>query len=1386
MFRGIGLDQRRGEDGVAELGVRFSERQKRGLQTIAFGSVQLRTHGDDMGRYRPLFGNDFEAGPLFGRQVFVFLKNIVAHGSGLGLPGKNALDGAGIAGAEPHVSLAKECRRVVLDKAFFVEINERDEVARGARPAREGNWFAAQVFHGGVGLLFEREPITGVIEPPVDLADEQQPGGTGPLGMHHVGRAQVAGIDRSVGEAFDDDRASGRDDDLHLAAKFLRQRGGKRFPLFKHGIRILVRLEGNDEIRREDRCGGEKKRKKERFQELRSSIAHAVMQGKTGAGIAGPTLPPLCDAQSGRGMRIREVHMKPEELWFKDAVIYELHVRSFADGSGDGIGDFAGLREKLGYFEDLGVTALWLLPFYPSPLRDDGYDIADYLSVNSSYGTLDDFRAFLDEAHRRNLRVITELVINHTSDQHPWFQAARQAPPGSPERDFYVWSDTPQRYEEARIIFKDFESSNWAWDPVAKAYYWHRFYSHQPDLNFDNPRLRNAVFETLDFWLEMGVDGLRLDAVPYLFERDGTSCENLPETHAFLRELRRHVDAKFPGRMLLAEANQWPEDAVAYFGKGDECHMEFHFPLMPRLFMALQMEDRFPLIDILDQTPAIPDNCQWAIFLRNHDELTLEMVTDEERDYMVRIYAEDARARINLGIRRRLAPLLGNNRRKIELINALLLSLPGTPILYYGDEIGMGDNFYLGDRHGVRTPMQWSADRNAGFSRANPQQLFLPVNIDPEFHYEAVNVDVQQKNLSSLLWWMRRILAVRQRHAAFAHGTMEFLPSENAKVLSFLRRHGDETILVVANLARFSQGVALDLSAFRGWHPEELFGGTSLPAIGDTPYLFTLAPHGFYWLRLQPDGAETGAESEAPVLNFPAEWSGALVRKLEREVLPRYLRGCRWFGGKQRTMRDVRLIEGFTPPDGGAIRVAFVEVTFAEGSPSLQVLPLAIGTEADGEPGPNSMVARFAGGEVLWDALYIPSVRQRLAAMIESGEVWSSNTARLLGSGRAGEVSSVASRLLRGEQSNSSMLFEERAIFKFLRRFEAGPHPDADILRALARQDFPHVPTYLGEIRCRRDGREGIVGLLTSYVPNQGDGWSYALDSLGRFFERALADDGTADWDELIGAVFPERMRQLGQRTGALHVALEKILGEDFVPESFTGLYQRSLYQALRSSARRTELELGQKLRGLPPEVQEDARGWMAEGPRLLARYATLLGRRIPAKKIRVHGDYHLGQVLNTGRDFVILDFEGEPRRTLGERLLKRPPLVDVAGMLRSFDYAVQAALDRQRLEDRERLAPWVDRWRARVSRAFLEGYLDDAAESVSLPQNPGDFEYLLDIFLLDKAVYEIGYELSYRPDFLHIPLRAARRMLLEVEQGKSPQLEAEEPRPTTGEEPGV
>jgi maltose alpha-D-glucosyltransferase/alpha-amylase len=539
-----------------------------------------------------------------------------------------------------------------------------------------------------------------------------------------------------------------------------------------------------------------------------------------------------------------------DPLWYKDAILYELHVRAFYDGDGDGIGDFGGLVEKLDYLQDLGITTIWLLPFYPSPLKDDGYDIADYTNVHAAYGTLDDFRLFLREAHRRGLRVVTELVLNHTSDQHPWFQEARSSP-DNPRRHWYVWSDTDERYRGARIIFTDTERSNWAWDPVGKSYYWHRFFSHQPDLNFDNPAVREEVWNVMRFWLEMGVDGFRLDAVPYLVEREGTSCENIPETHEVLKSLRHRLDGDYPCKLLLAEANQWPPDVRPYFGDGDECHMAFHFPLMPRMFMAVKLEDRKPMVDILDQTPQIPDACQWGIFLRNHDELTLEMVTDEERDYMYDEYASDKLARLNLGIRRRLAPLFDNDRRKIELMNGLLFSLPGTPIIYYGDEIGMGDNIYLGDRNGVRTPMQWSGGWTAGFSSADPERLFSPLVSNAVYGHQAINVQAQRRSEHSLLSWMKRIIKVRKSTRVFGRGSVELLDPANHRVLAYIRQLGEERVLVVNNLSNSAQAVELDLRRVQGFIPIEMFGGNPFPRVGSLPYLLTLGPYQFYWFRLR-------------------------------------------------------------------------------------------------------------------------------------------------------------------------------------------------------------------------------------------------------------------------------------------------------------------------------------------------------------------------------------------------------------------------------------------------------------------------------------------------------------------------------------------------------
>jgi len=1106
-------------------------------------------------------------------------------------------------------------------------------------------------------------------------------------------------------------------------------------------------------------------------------------------------------ASKMKNMGHEQVQNGGEPLWYKDAIIYELHVKTFYDSDGDGMGDFRGLIEKLDYLQELGITAIWLLPFYPSPLRDDGYDISDYFDVNPNYGTLDDFRALLDAAHARNLRVITELVINHTSDQNPWFQKSRRARAAAAGglnasedelyyKDFYVWSETPEKYREARIIFKDFETSNWAWDPVAKAYYWHRFYSHQPDLNFDNPAVHEAVEKVCDFWLALGVDGLRLDAVPYLYEREGTSCENLPETHEFLRRLRAHVDAKFPNRMLLAEANQWPEDAAAYFGKGDEAHMAFHFPLMPRMFMALQMEDRFPIIDILEQTPPIPESCQWAMFLRNHDELTLEMVTDEERDYMYRVYATDPHARINLGIRRRLAPLLGNNRRKIELLNTLLFSMPGTPIIYYGDEIGMGDNFYLGDRNGCRTPMQWSPDRNAGFSKANPQQLYLPVTIDPEYHYEAVNVENQQKNLSSLLWWTRRVIAMRKNFKAFSRGSLEFLNPDNPKVLAFLRRWESEIIVVVVNLSRFAQSAELDLSRYAGYVPMEVFSRNPFRPIRKSRYVITLGPHAYYWFALQApgDGRRALRKRVAPTIKAPADLeallSGAYRQQLESEILPAYIRNCRWFGSKARTFRQLQVAERFpiSEQTGGA-QLWFVEVSYLDAPSETYALPVKIACSEAGrtvsQAAPHAVIAHLAGDEqaVLIDAVWDETFRSRLFETIVARQTIQGRAGELAGfAGQACELPASAgpSQVFGVEQTNSSMLFDNKFFLKLYRKLEDGLNPDVEINRFLTEQtNFPNIPAFLGALEYRRARAEPtVVCVLQRAVASEGDAWQLTIDAVGRYYERVLArkadlQNETAPpgvlLDELIGGVYPDKAKLLGQRTGELHLALASNDAHPaFAPEPFNAMSQRSAYQNMRASLRRAFTILEKKLHDLPAKFRDEAKEVLASEQEILAREKRLLDRRTNAAKIRIHGDYHLGQLLYTGKDFVILDFEGEPARPLSERKLKRSALRDVAGMMRSFQYAAYSALwqPAMRKEDVPFLERWADLWYRQMGGLFLQSYLKTTGNAAFIPQNSEDLAIMLEAYLLDKAVYEIGYELNHRPSWVVIPIRGIKHIL--------------------------
>jgi maltose alpha-D-glucosyltransferase / alpha-amylase len=1102
-----------------------------------------------------------------------------------------------------------------------------------------------------------------------------------------------------------------------------------------------------------------------------------------------------------------------------------------------------------------------LLPFYPSPLRDDGYDIADYTNVSPNYGRLADFREFLHSAHRRDIKVITELVINHTSDRHPWFQRARRAPRGTPERDFYVWSDTSEKFRGARVIFQDFEASNWAWDPVAKAYYWHRFYAHQPDLNFDNPAVWEAIFPVVDFWFEMGVDGMRLDAVPYLYEREGTNCENLPETHEFLRALRSHVDSKFPHRMFLAEANQWPEDAVIYFGAGDECHMAFHFPLMPRLFMALHQEDRFPILDILAQTPAIPDNCQWCLFLRNHDELTLEMVSDEGRDYMYRAYAADRTARINLGIRHRLAPLLNNNRRRIELMNALLFSLPGAPVIYYGDEIGMGDNIYLGDRNGVRTPMQWSPDRNAGFSRANPQKLYLPVIIDPEYHYEAVNVESQQKNPSSLLWWMKRLIALRKRHKAFSRGSIEFLNSDNPKIIAFVRRHEEERILVVANLSRFVQHGELDLREFRGLVPEELFGHNLFPPIGELPYLLTFGPHGFYWFSLKaPQRGERGdpgsrEEHELATLDVPDHWAHWLFHEQSERLeglLPDYLRQHQPPGQSPIAWAQIQQVFPHLVHHPEVYWLV-VRLRFQSGISERALLPLTLIAEEEAsqllDPIAMAAIARLTGARrgLLCNALAVPLCGQSLVEAIRAGQThWFA----------MGELAAVPLRrlrelseppgletptlLMRSERFNTVLVFGDRFILKTFRRIEEGVNPDLEISSFLSsEQDCGVVPPLLGYIEFRpREAPPITLAVLHQYVANQGTAWQLTLDYLSRFFERVAAlsgerppkapttrdpqqagtaplismppkalpelpttpdpqQAGTAspisitpkglpelptDRDpqqvqteaalgELIGG-YAVTARRLGEQTALLHRALASDGGNpSFTPEPFGRHQQRSLYQSMRNLTHQVFTRLAHQCARLPAHIQELAKDLLALREPLLQRFLGVTKRPLGGSRIRTHGDYHLGQLLWTGNDFIVIDFEGNPEQSLGERQIKQSPLSDVAAMLRSFDYAAHSVLFGManqrgrapgiiRSEDRAALEPWARLWYEQASREFMKAYYEQIESAALLPPVPSERQILLDVFLLEKALDEIAGEMTRRPEWLTIPLRALLRML--------------------------
>jgi maltose alpha-D-glucosyltransferase/alpha-amylase len=1088
-----------------------------------------------------------------------------------------------------------------------------------------------------------------------------------------------------------------------------------------------------------------------------------------------------------------EIDTSGDPTWYRDAVIYQCNVKAFVDSNGDGVGDFQGLTGKLDYVKDLGVNTLWLMPFYPSPLRDDGYDIAAYEDVHPQYGTLQDFRDMLEEAHKRELRVIIELVINHTSDAHPWFQAARMAPPGSPERDFYVWSDTDQLYQGTRIIFTDTEKSNWTWDPVAKAYFWHRFFSHQPDLNFDNPQVLEAVFRTMRFWLDMGVDGFRLDAIPYLIERDGTSNENLPETHVVIKALRAAIDANYKDRFLLAEANMWPEDVREYFGDGDECHMAYHFPLMPRMYMAIAQEDRDPIVEILQQTPEIPEGCQWAIFLRNHDELTLEMVTNRERDYMYTTYAADLQARINLGIRRRLAPLMDNDKDRIKLMNSMLLSMPGSPIIYYGDEIGMGDNVFVGDRNGVRTPMQWSPDRNAGFSRADPQRLYLPPIMDAMYGYEAVNVEAQLRDKSSLLHWTRRMLAVRKTSRAFGRGRRTFLKPGNRKILAYISEHDDDAILSVFNLSRAAQPVELDLSAFKGRVPVEMLGRTSFPPIGELPYLLTLPSHGFYWFKLadeapMPSWHQEGvALLDRPVIVLFDGWTSLLkdrvmpwrigfadrlIHQFETDTLPPHIEAQRWYASKGSRIARARLADSaIWDIDGLSWMLPLLEL---EGLPekATYFMPLALAWEDRDEermkclqPAAIAKVRQKANVGVMGDAFFDEAFCRALVRGIVSDTEMPTAHGRLhfrpTSLGRELVLSAIKDLPVSrptAMSSNTVVTLGETLFLKGYRQLRRGINPELEMGRFLTEEaGFLHgVPVagaleYLGS-----DGSVFTLALLQAYVPNQGDGWTWTLAYLERVLTELRDADGPQP-DAPHGA-FLALIAILGRRTAELHNALGRRTGHPaFDPEPMTGADRRAMRDSVRAQGQATLVQLREQLAGLPPATQEDARR-LLERPGAIDGFVDALPLEGAAGwRSRFHGDYHLGQVLLARNDFVIIDFEGEPARSIEERRAKQSPLRDVAGMLRSFNYARWSALRRaaQNAVELARLDADARDWERQTRAAFLDGY------AAALAPEAGALDpQLLRLFELEKALYELRYELGNRADWVPVPLQGILALL--------------------------
>lgn len=1088
-----------------------------------------------------------------------------------------------------------------------------------------------------------------------------------------------------------------------------------------------------------------------------------------------------------------------EPLWYKDAIIYELHIKAFRDKNQDGIGDFEGLLEKLNYIEELGVTTLWLLPFFQSPLKDDGYDISDYRTINPSYGTIQDFKQLLKEAHKRNLKVLIELAMNHTSDKHMWFQRARKAPKGSADRQYYNWSDDPTKYKDARIIFTDYESSNWSWDPVAEQYYWHRFFHHQPDLNYDSPKVQKEMMRIIDFWLNMGVDGFRLDAIPYLFEKEGTNCENLPETHEFLKKLRKYIDSKHDNILLLAEANMWPEDSASYFGDGDECHMNYHFPIMPRMFMAVNMENRHPIIDIIDQTPAIPETCQWATFLRNHDELTLEMVTEEERDYMYKVYTKDPLARINLGIRKRLAPLLDNDRRKIELLNVLLFSLPGTPVIYYGDEIGMGDNHYLGDRDGVRTPMQWHRGRNAGFSHANPQKLYLPLIIDPEYIYENVNVEDQLKNTNSLLWWMRRLIKMRKRYKAFSRGNIRFLKPENPKILAFVRTFKEEQILVITNLSRYAQAATIELQEFKDLIPTEVFSQNEFPKIGNKSYLFTLTPYGYYWFRL----TEEETEKQVTPINFRdvlhlKKWEDLRDISsrdiLENKILKPYLKLRHWFNKLNRKIENIQIFD-FIPViskkyDFHGITL-IIQINYYEGL--YEKYRLAVGFTYGKEElslienHPECIITSvtFNGIKgILFDASYSKKYRRTMLFQFRKGRELITEDARIifditpeLKNHLEDNKLDINNRLLESKYRHVVIQYNHKFIIKMYRKIDRGTYRDVELSRYLYEHGFTNVPQYLGKIDYYKKGDiDRTLAIVQEYIPVYSDAWTLMTDALNMYYERVNMIGGKnmlpeitgnlwkpqqfleipAETQKLLGGAHIEHIRLLAQRIAEMHLTLgTNVTDEKFLPEDFSHHYQRSLFSSYKSLIR-SAFELLDKFKSqFRANHQEEILALLDKKEILVEKMHHIYDHKIDAAKIRPHGDLRLTAIMFRDDDFVITNFEGDSSFSLTERRLRKSVVVDLASVLISLHYAAYSALYAN-----EPSGLLAEHWFHYISQIFLYNYKDITKNAPFMPVE-NDFNMLLEINMIEKYLVEAINELKKKDKSQAIvPVRGIAKLM--------------------------